>query len=60
VGYIVSPEMSLEFIPIDSLDTEVGVVVGLPPIRCGPGQMVCCEKNLLMVGTLSYLQLLLD
>jgi hypothetical protein len=33
VGYIVSSEMSLELILVDSLDIRVGVAVGLPPVH---------------------------
>jgi hypothetical protein len=60
VGYIVSLEISHEFIPIHSLDVEVGVMVGLPPVHYSLEQLVCCENNLPTVGTLTYLQLPLD
>jgi hypothetical protein len=51
--------MSLELILAKSIGVEVGVTVSLPPVCCGSKQLVCCEKNLLLVRTLSYLQLLL-
>jgi hypothetical protein len=60
VGYVVSSEVSLELIPCDSLDVGVGVAVSLPPIRCGSKELVRHKKNLLTVGTLGYLQFLLD
>jgi hypothetical protein len=55
VGHIVSSEMSLEFIPVDSLIVGVGVVVGLPPVCYIPKQLVCREKNLLIVRALGHL-----
>jgi hypothetical protein len=51
--------VSLELIPGDSFDNGVSVVVSLPPVRCGPKQLVCHEHNLFMVGALGYLQFLL-
>jgi hypothetical protein len=60
MGHVVSPEASLELIPGDSLDVGVGVAVSLPLVYCGFEQLVCHEKNFLTVGTLGYLQLLLD
>jgi hypothetical protein len=59
-GHIVSPETSLELIPLDSLDVGVGVMVSLPLVFCGSKQLVCYEKDIHTVGTVGYLQLLLD
>jgi hypothetical protein len=36
VGHIVSPEMSLELIPANSIGIEVGVAVSLPTVCCSP------------------------
>jgi hypothetical protein len=60
IGHVVSPETSLELIPVDSLDVGVAVAVSLPLICCSSKQLVCHEKNLLTVKTMGYLQLLLD
>jgi hypothetical protein len=60
MGHLVSPEMSLELIPIESPSVEVGVAVGLPPVYYDLEQLVCREKNLLTIGELSYLLLLID
>jgi hypothetical protein len=51
----VSLEMSPELIPANTISIEVGVAVSLPPVYCGSKQLVRCEKDLLMVGALSYL-----
>jgi hypothetical protein len=56
----VSPEVSLELIPDDSLNVGVGVAVSLPLVCYGFEQLVCREKNLFTVRTLGYLQFLLD
>jgi hypothetical protein len=56
----VSPKMSLELIPANSISVEVGVVVSLPPVCCGSKQLVRYKKDLLTVRTQSYLQLLLN
>jgi hypothetical protein len=60
VGHIVSPKMNLELIPVDSLDVGVGVVVSAPPVCYCSKHLVCREKNLLTIGTLGYLQFLLN
>jgi hypothetical protein len=60
VGYVVSSETSLELILGDSLNIGVGVVVGLPPVCCGPEQLLCCEQDLLTLGAMCYLKLLLN
>jgi hypothetical protein len=60
VGHVVSSEMSLELIPVDSLGIEVGVAISLPLVFCGSKQLVRREKDLITVRTLGYLQLLLD
>jgi hypothetical protein len=52
--------MSLELIPANSIGVEVGIVAGLPLVYCSSKQLVCCEKNRLMIRALSYLQLLFD
>jgi hypothetical protein len=56
----VSLEMSPELIPANTISIEVGVAVSLPPVYCSSKQLVHCEKDLLMVGALSYLHILLN
>jgi hypothetical protein len=51
----VSPEVSLELIPGDSLDVGVGVAVSLPLVYCSSKQLVRCEQDLLTVVELCYL-----
>jgi hypothetical protein len=59
-GHVVSSEMSLELILGDSFDIEVGVAVSLTQVCYGSKQLVRREKNVFMVGTLGYIQLILD
>jgi hypothetical protein len=60
MGHVVSPKVSLELIPGDSLDTGVSVIVSLPPVSCSTKQLVLHKKSLFTVGALGYLQFLLD
>jgi hypothetical protein len=46
--------MSLELIPANDIDVEVGVAVSLSSVCCGFKQLVCYKKDL-MIGALSYL-----
>jgi hypothetical protein len=45
--------MSLELIPANDIDVEVGVAVSLSPVCCGSKQLVCYEKDL-MIRALNY------
>jgi hypothetical protein len=55
-----SPEVSLELISGDGLNAGVSVTVSFPPVCCSLEQLVCYKKHLFTIGTLGYLQLLLN
>jgi hypothetical protein len=57
---VLSPDASLELIPCDCLNIRVGVAISLPPIYSDSKQLVCRKKNFCTVGTLGFLQLLLN
>jgi hypothetical protein len=55
MGYIVSPESSLELILGDSTNVLVRVTVRLPPMGSCPKQLMCCKKYFLMIVALDNL-----
>jgi hypothetical protein len=60
MGHVVSAETSLELIPGDGLDVCMHVVVRLPPVGCGPIELVCREEDLLAIRALGDHEFLLD
>jgi hypothetical protein len=52
--------MSLELIPGDGVDVCMCVAVCLPPVGCGPIELVCCEEDLLAIRALGDHEFLLD
>jgi hypothetical protein len=52
--------MSLELVPHDGVDIDMGVVVCLPPVGCCPKELVCGKKNFLVVCALGDHELLLN
>jgi hypothetical protein len=50
--HIVGAEMSLELIPSDGVDICMSVTVCLPPVGCCPIELVCSEKDLLVISAL--------
>jgi hypothetical protein len=56
----VSAETSLELIPGDGVDVCMRVVVRLPPVGCGPIELVCREDDLLTIRALGDHEFLLD
>jgi hypothetical protein len=56
----VSGESSLELIPGDGVDVCMCVVVRLPPVGCGPIELVRSKKDLLAIRALGDHEFLLD
>jgi hypothetical protein len=56
----VSAETSLELILGDRLNVCMRVAVHLPPVGCGPNELVCCEEDLLVIRALGDHEFLLD
>jgi hypothetical protein len=56
----VSAESSLELVLGDGVDVCVGVTVRLPPVGCGPIELVCRKKDLLAICALGDHEFLLD
>jgi hypothetical protein len=56
----VGAEMSLELIPGDGVDVCMGVAVCLLPIGYCPIELVCSEKDLLVISALGDHEFLLD
>jgi hypothetical protein len=56
----VSTETSLELVPHDGVDIDMGVVVCLPSVGCRPKELVCGKKNFLVVCALGDHELLLN
>jgi hypothetical protein len=56
----VSAETSLELIPGDGVDVYMGVAVRLPPVGCGPIELVCSKEDLLVIRALGDHEFLLD
>jgi hypothetical protein len=56
----VSAESSLELIPGDGVDVCMCVTVRLPPVGCGPIELVCREEDLLPIRALGDHEFLLD
>jgi hypothetical protein len=52
--------MSLELIPGDGVDICMRVAVRLPPVGCGPIELVCREEDLLVIRALGDHEFLLD
>jgi hypothetical protein len=59
-GHIVVMEVSLELIPRDGVDINMGVAVSLLPICCRTKELVCSKKNLLTIRALGDHELLLN
>jgi hypothetical protein len=53
-------ETSLELIPRDGVDINMGVTISLPPICCRTNELVRDEKNLLVIRALGDHELLLN
>jgi hypothetical protein len=58
--HVVSAESSLELVPCDGVDVCMGVAVRLPPVGCGPIELVCRKKDLLVICALGDHEFLLD
>jgi hypothetical protein len=56
----VGVEMSLELVPGDGVDVRMGIAVRLLPIGCCPIELVCSEKDLLMISALGDHEFLPD
>jgi hypothetical protein len=56
----VSAESSLELVPGDAVDVCMCVAVRLPPVGCGPIELVCREEDLLTIHALGDHEFLLD
>jgi hypothetical protein len=56
----VSAETSLELISGDGVDVRMSVAVRLPPVGCCPVELVCSEKDLLVISALGDHEFLLD
>jgi hypothetical protein len=56
----VGAETSLELIPGDGVDVCMSVAVRLPPVGCCAIELVCREKDLLVIGALGDHEFLLD
>jgi hypothetical protein len=52
--------MRLELVPGDGVDICIGVAVRLPPVGCGPIELVCSKEDLLVIHALSDHEFLLD
>jgi hypothetical protein len=52
--------MSLELVPGDGVDVCMRVIVRLPPVGCGPIELVCREEDLLAIRALGDHEFLLD
>jgi hypothetical protein len=56
----VSAESSLQLVPGDGVDVCMCVALRLPPVGCGPIEMVCREEDLLAIRALGDHEFLLD
>jgi hypothetical protein len=56
----VSAETSLELISGDGVDVRMSVAVRLPPVGCCPVELVCSEKDLLVISALGDHEFLFD